>query len=343
MTPRPLDVLDGLVAGLLPMAMRAGGTLRVRGPLTREAVRNLTEYAETWAHWAPRRFHRVEIVADAIVDGLRPAGDRAAIVAWSGSLRSTHTLVRHAGGLVAAAFPVRAALRVLGLHPEDAMDDDAGLVAARAALAATGIPLLAVRTSAAADGLIDPEIGALPIVAAALHAAGAGHAVGLHARRWLLAAQLRYPRPEPALTDLLSGAEFTVRADGGAVAPPRMVADLAEHPSLASTISDCRRVPRHRPPCGRCAGCTLLALAFAAASHSRRDLHARLGRIAALPFADPTTAADAEATLAPWRGADGRDRRVLAASVALARLAVELRDTGRWLGAAAGVRAPWPR
>lgn len=249
------DVVDGMVAGMLPAVMRVGGTLQVRGAMTRGAVRNLTEYAEAWASWDPDRFHRIRIEAATVVDGRRAASDHTAIVAWSGGLRSAHTLVRHLDGLVPAPFTVRAVLHVAGFAPD-------------VTLPAFDVPSIVVRTNAVAAGLVDPEIGVLPIVAAALHAVGAGCTVGLHARRWLFTAQQRYPRPEPVLPDLLCGDGFVVRADGGTTSPPRMLADVRRHPALAAAIV--------APTRGA--------------------------------FRDPIAAADAEATLADWPGGPGRRR-----------------------------------
>ena len=342
----PPSVLDGLAGAMLPIIMRAGGVLHVRGSMTRSALRNLTEFSEAWADWRPGRFHRVTIEADRVVDGpSSPAGDEA-ILAWSGSLRSTYTLVRHLDGLVPGHFKVRAALRVLGLRPaDDTVDDTAALEGARLALAPDGVALWAVRTNAAAARLIDPEIGVLPIVGAALHALSARCAVGLHARSWPFAAQLRFPRPGPVLQDIGSGDHFAVRADGGTIAPPQMAEALLRHPSLAAAVSDCHRAPRHAPPCGRCPDCTLTALAFLAAGHSppRRELRAGLAGVTTFPFRDPVRAADAETTLAGWRGGHHALRGALAARVGVARAVTEIRDHLRWFAAAAGLRPPWPR
>lgn len=342
----PPTVLDGLVAAALPAVMRRGGRLHVRGPVTHGALRQLTAFTEAWCNWRPARFARVTIVPETIVRDTTPAADHAAVIAWSGSLRSTHTLVRHLEGLAPGAFAVRAALRVLGLRAaEDTIDDATALAPARAALAATTVPLWAVRTNAATAGFVDPEIGPLPIVAAALHLVATGHATGLHARPWSFAAQLHYPRPAPALPDLLGGDACAIRADGGGAAPPRMAADVARRPALAAAGSDCRRRPRHAAPCGRCRDCALTALAFHAAGlpAPRPALRARPTQVATLPFADPARAADATAALDAWQGPADAIRTALATGVAASRAAIDARDTLRWLGSAAGMRPPWPR
>lgn len=340
--PRPAPaVLDGLAFALLPAVLRAGGTLRVRGALTRGALRNLTELADAWANWRPRVFHRVSVAADRVLDEPPAAGPEAA-VAWSGSLRSTHTLVRHRDALVPGAFPVRAVVRIQGLRLDQ---DPREIEAARRAIAPEGVELVTVSTNAAAAGLVDTEIGVLPIVAAALHGVGTPGAAGLHGRSWNFAAQLKYPRPGPALPDLFSGDRLSVRADGGAASPPEMVEDVSRHPSLAEAVSDCRVRPAGSPSCGRCSGCTLLALAFLAAGRKPPPSlrRASLARAASFSFRDPVLAADAESTLAHWTGARGPARAALAARAAGSRVRIGFRDNFRWLGSAAGLLPPWPR
>ena len=342
----PPELLDGLAIALLPTAMRVGGSLHVRGPMTRGALRNLTEYAEAWANWRPTAFRPVTITADRVIDGLRPPFDGDALFAWSGGLRSTHTLVRHRDRLVPGAFGVRAAVRIVGLEKSasDTVRSD-GEEDAFAALRAEGIEAIVVRTDARRRGVIDPEIGVLPIVAAALHAVSAGSTIGVHARSWDLIAQQRFPRPDPALADLLGGDAFVVRADGGSTSPPAMVAALVGHPALAAVVSDCRRVPKPSHPCGRCAGCTLLALAFAArglpSPRSRRRLS--VPGVVGLPFRDPIIAADATATLDDWAGPPRGWRSLLRARVGLNRAVIDVRDHLRWAGACVGLLPPWPR
>ncbi len=336
-------VLDGLVAAVLPIAMRTGGTLRVEGSLTRGALRNFIEFAEAWSNWRPDQFHRIAVQATHLVDGQRSATGHTALAAWSGSLRSTHTLVRHRDALLQAPFTLRGALRVWGLHPaERNADHRQALAPARDALAELGLPLLVVRAHAD-DIFTDPEIGSLPLVAAALHLVGAGCAVGLHARSWLFTAQQRYPRPGPVLPDLLSGDAFSVRADGGTTSPPAMLRAVLQHPTLARVISDCETSPRHAPPCGRCVRCALLALAWSAAGGDNQPYPTRWLATARIPLADPCRAAEAEAILQDDSDTKDIARTLLAARTTINRTKLRLRDTCRWLGAAVGLRKPWPR
>ena len=342
----PPELLDGLAIAFLPRVMRVGGFLQVRGPMTRGALRNLTEYAEAWANWRPTAFRPVTITADRVIDSPCPPAGGEALFAWSGGLRSTHTLVRHLDRLVPGAFGVRAAVRIVGLDREaTGTVQGGGGEEALAALRAEGIEAIVVRTDARRRGLIDPEIGVLPIVVAALHAVSAGSTTGVHARSWDLIAQQRFPRPGPALPDRLYGDAFAVRADGGSASPPVMAGALVGHPALAEAVSDCRRVHRPLHSCGRCPGCTLLALAFAArglpSPRSRRRLS--VPGVVGLPFRDPIVAAAATATLEDWAAHPRGWRSVLRARVGLNRAVIDVRDHLRWAGALVGLLPPWPR
>ncbi len=329
----PPASFDGWAAAALPAVMRAGGELRVAGPMSRGAIRNLTEYAEAWAAWRPGRFRRVEILADEVLDP-PPIPPRSAVVAWSGSLRSTHVLWRRRAAAPDRDLQLKAALRVAGLSKDDRPPD------ADAAAPGLGAPLWVMRTNAGAGDWMDPEIGALPLVAAALQLACDDRAAGVHARRGPIAARMRYPRPGPDLPDLFSGGFRQVWAEGGGCSPVRMARDLAAAPDLAARVSDCARVPRHAPPCGRCAGCALVAVAFHAAGCARRA-SARTGRRIALR--DPRHAAELEILLADWRDDADPLRRVLAARQRRSKSLARLAELVRWLRAASGLGPVWPR
>ena len=325
---RPPEVLDGLAAAVLPWAMRHGGRLRVHGPMTRGALRGLTEFGNAWARWAPKSLSRVELLADEIRVG-RPAVGSGALVAWSGSLASTHTVVRHLDRDGAGSLGIAGVLRIVGLR----RGDDAGLDEARRAAESVGKPLIVARTNAGEIGLIDPIIGRLPMVAAALHAAGAGYSCGLHARGWLMEAHRRFPQPGLALPDLLGGDELAVRGDGGFVAPSVQAGEVARYPAFLAAMRETvgRRGRSER---------AMVALALGAGGAPQR---ATIGQVLALRMGDSIVAADAEATAGHWMGGGWGARTALRGRVAGRQVANVMRDYARWMQAALRVRPLWPR
>lgn len=334
-------VLDGVVAAVWPLLLRAGGRLRVAGSLSRSALRNFTEMGEAWANWRPRDFHVVTLAPDHVVDLAAPSTGSQAAVAWSGSLRSTHTLIRQCTGGAIRPFKVTGVVRVWGLHPaERDVNPDSALEPARQALADLGLTLTIVTTRAAEQSLLDPAFGDLPWVAAALHRLGALYPVGLHARPYTWASQLNYPRPEPALPDLWSGDAVNIRADGGAASSVQMLHDVAAYPALLKLVSNCRRHPRHAPACGRCSGCRWLHLARVAAG---QEPVRRVRDWVRLPQLDARGAAEAQALHREWRGDRNSARALLAKRIALHDQVQKHMGTLRWLRAAAGVGRTWPR
>ncbi len=110
------DQCDPFVVGILFVAMRDGRTLRVRGPVSPSLLGNLEEFQYAWAAWYPGLYHRVEILADGKVEAAAAAGERPAVVAFSGGVDSCFTAYRHVRG-VGTRFTrkLKAAVMVHGL------------------------------------------------------------------------------------------------------------------------------------------------------------------------------------------------------------------------------------
>jgi len=335
-------VFDGLVAAALPFVLQDGGTLHVEGTLSRGALRGFTEFAEAWNSWNPRRFQRLLVEADVVSDAYTYKGSHRAIAAWSGSLRSTHTLINHARQLIPGAYPLAGALRVIGLHPGD---EGSKLEAVRSSLAAFGLPLYVVRVGTDAPWIVDPEIGLLPWIASALHAVAGGRVIGLHARSRRCTTTVRYPRPGPDLFDFLSGDAQPIRADGGSATPTRMVRDLAPYPALEAMVSNCHRTPRHQLPCGKCTDCILAVLAMIGGGKPPSIAFGRPGRfrVATLPLRNPVHIDDAVSILNDWCSDDEELKKTLSNRCRRYHYADRCREMSRWLGSMVGLHPVWPR
>lgn len=325
-------LLDGAAMALLPAALALHHDLHLPGPVSRLGLRNLTDLAGAWANFAPARFGRIRITAEHVTDD-PPPPTGPALLAWDGSFEAAAALARHAETTQPGALDIAGLVHVAGLAP--AAQDAAVLAALRPLTAARGLKL--VEITAAAEGACrpDPVIGRLPLVAAALHLAGAslGVAMGLVARRWPYAMLLGRQRPLPHLPDLLGGAGFAVRSDGGGTSAAELAAALAAHPTIGAAI---------RPATAQ--DSRLAALGFAAAGVAPPQgvaLPAPLAAARTLDLADPVALA-AAAALARAPGG-GAAQNLLRARVRLAGWAELAGDYARWCGALLGTRAPWPR
>ena len=93
-TPPPPQVLDGFVAGVIFYAMRSGRPLRVHGPMSKEALCNLSAFQEAWARWKPCLYRKIELIPSEVVSG-RTGTDGGAIAAFSGGVDSVFSILRH--------------------------------------------------------------------------------------------------------------------------------------------------------------------------------------------------------------------------------------------------------
>lgn len=331
--PLPL-VLDGAAFAALPLALREGRPLHVEGRLTRGALRNLRELAEAWADWSPDRFQAVPVTCEEVADERRPHGPATA-AAWSGDLRSTFAALGGEPSLAEAGFRVDEVVHVAGLPgPAPAPGAVARLSEAFAAL---GIRLTLVRADA--EGFLDPAIGALPLVAAALHLVGDGRVgTAVHARSMPMSAQLVRPRPEPTLGDFHSGDRLGIMAIGGLASAPAMATHVMGRPGGAAILDGCRASGFAAPRCGRCRDCSILDLGLAGAGLGT-------GASRVLPDLLPEEAglvAEEALALRDWSGPAGLRAR-LAARVAGRDVRRARRDRAHWREAQAGRAEPWPR
>ncbi len=338
--------LDGFMAVLLPALIRADGNVHVAGTLTREIVRNLIDASEGWENWNGDRYRALRISADRIIDPPQPTLSPRAAFAWSGSLRSTHTLVRHYARSVPGAVRVARIVHVIGLQG-DARTVSTDAIAAEVKRHAERLGATAecVVTNAHEVGLVEAAMGVLPVVAAALHFTATDLKLAFHARRWPFSAQLRYPRPEPAFPDVFCGSRMLIRADGGAITPTQMVREVRKHaPFLLAAISGCSERPRFTSPCGACSGCIITSLAFAAAGTSHDALPPPTAfEVARLQWSDPIVAAEATEIASDWSTPGSRVHLALRRLVERDHTKAASAEVRRWLASATGLGPIWPR
>lgn len=334
---RPLPpVLDAAAFCVLPLAMHARQALHVDGPLTRSALRNLRELSEAFANWDSDRFAAVEVSCETVVDDAPPSG-RSCIAAWSGDLRSSFAATGGEDAAALAGYRPDTAVHVLGLgHPPPDRDAMRRIVDA---FREAGVDLVMVSTDAASSGFLDPVIGALPVVAAALHLVGDGRAaMAVHAEASAMRAQLIRPRRHPTPGDQFSGDRIDVASVGGTASLPHMAGWLAQQPHLRPLLAGCRATGFREPRCGRCGDCRRTDLGLLGAGLGQAG-----GRAAwAFDPNDPDMETEGILALADWRGPRLAKWR-LAAGLVRAEIRRAKRDRAIWQSAMRGEAEPWPR
>ncbi len=86
---------DGFAAALLPLAMRTGEPMRVRGSLSYRLAAGMRDYQRIQSVWTPDFFRQVEIRADDLRTRARAGASNAVGLAFSGGVDSFHTLWTH--------------------------------------------------------------------------------------------------------------------------------------------------------------------------------------------------------------------------------------------------------
>ncbi len=86
---------DGFAAALLPLAMRLGERLVVRGDLSCRLAQGMRDYQRIQSAWKPRSFTTVEVECDRVVSRDPSEGTGAVGAAFSGGVDSFHTLWTH--------------------------------------------------------------------------------------------------------------------------------------------------------------------------------------------------------------------------------------------------------
>ncbi len=331
-TPDGVVLLDGPAFAALPVAMRARRALHVAGPISRRALRDLTEYAATWASFTSRTdtLAAVEVSADAVLDLAAPPLGETALLAWDGGLAAAAMLVRHHQRHVTGALRPAGLVHVAGLATPE---HDQAVVEAIAPAAAEGIALIRLTTDAVSAGAFDRTCGRLPLATAALHLAGGPHRIGLVARNWTYPALLGLYRPQPHAPDMLSGDLFSVATDGGGLSPADQAGLAARMPAIAAAIRP--RRPRDAD---------LAALGFAATGGEPPAAVRRRSPLAAAFRLDLGDRVGAAAAAMIGAGSSrGAAMSVLRARLAVAQAGKSIGEYGRWAGAMLGLREPWPR
>ena len=89
------DGADGFATALLPLAMRLGEAMRVRGSLSYRLAAGMRDYQRIQSAWKPDLFREVEISCDGLRSRDRKNVSEAVGVAFSGGVDSFYTLWSH--------------------------------------------------------------------------------------------------------------------------------------------------------------------------------------------------------------------------------------------------------
>ena len=306
----PPSVLDGPLFSTLMIPMRNGGTvLEIDGPVSAGAMRNVQAFQEAWVSMLPGYLNFVEIAPKEVVQD-PPDRGRGAVVAFSGGLDSTFTLLRHArNALGQGSYPVTHALLVHGLDVQLRRDGLFRNLSKRVAplLDELGVELITARSNVRNPFPDRPKVQVQPYAySQAAQIAGLLHLLPEDRFGYGLIGSTEPYRnlvmpwgSNPATDYLLSNDRFSIVHDGAAFNRCEKAIFVAQHPTALRTLRVC--VAQTRGNCGVCEKCirTRLNLMVVGVDHPPcfdQPFHDDM--IDALEVWNPTVLVEANATVA---------------------------------------------
>jgi hypothetical protein len=266
--PTP-PVLDSLMGGPLLWAAMSNQDVVVHGAVSRGGLYNLTELIRIRHRLSPERYPReIEVRPDTIREVTRDHNEpSSAIVALSGGLDSTFTVIRHGLGLAGeATIPIKAIVMIHGFDASLDRPDlfDAMQRRAEPTLKLLNVPFYVVRTNSKLDGRTWPH-SAIPLTVSAL-----SHFCHL-APIALVSSGAPYGIPRfgishpTAVEALASGDWFRVVTDGSGFGRTEKVEALANYAAVIGAIKVCWEGDDPSKNCGCCEKCVMTRLNFLAA------------------------------------------------------------------------------
>lgn len=266
------ETLDFAALATFFVAMKNNARLFVRGPVTATMMRNLEELNEAWFQLCPDKYSIIPIEATEIVpDRPQPLpGAQRAVLAFSGGIDASFTLVRHLSGH-AGLRTARVATAVM-VHGFDIplSAEKAFATARRAAeraLQSVGVPLTVVRTNWRNVAETEWEMDHMAALSACLHQFAGACDVGILGSDMTYAFQFHPWGSNPAVDPLLGGGRFGLRIEGQGIWRTARAALVATVPSVAENVRVCWAGPLTGANCGRCEKCVRTQLNFLAAGY----------------------------------------------------------------------------
>ncbi len=260
---------DGYILAILLHAAATCRELIVHGPVSRTALRNISELLLAWCRWKPHRYHAIEISPERVLDQKHPRQENA-IAAFSGGVDSTFTVLRYAApGNVRSvvSYPLHAVLVVHGFDVDvyNTTDFQKLVTRVRPLADELGLDLRQIRTNSRDLRLQDWEDSCGLELAACMHMYAHEFNIGLIGSSNPYD-ELDLPWGSNPITDhMMSGDRFAILHDGAGFSRTEKVAQIMTHPLACKTLKVCWTNPDQAENCGNCEKCVRTQLNFLAA------------------------------------------------------------------------------
>jgi hypothetical protein len=271
---------DGFGAALLPLAMRLGERLLLRGELSCRLAQGMRDYQRIQSAWKPELFRTVEIECDRLASLGPGEGTGAVGAAFSGGVDSFHTLWTHlAENERYRPFAITHCLMINGFDQDSDLDGTGSFRWLQGAyepmMAVHGLSLLVVRTNLLQflGPLVQKQAFAAFVTAPALALGGLFSRFYLPSSYKFTLLKLFPDGSHPMLDHLLGTESMETIHDGGHLTRVEKTVELTRWPETHDLLRVCFGATGVREDTGAIANCcrcekcvrTMLALELAGA------------------------------------------------------------------------------
>jgi hypothetical protein len=257
-------VCDPFVLGTIFLAMSRASDVVVHGQVSPSLLHNLEEFQATWACWRPKRYTKIDVVADLEQEPPPPASPRAAVAAFSGGADSCFTVWRHHTGQSGRLRrQIKVGVMVHGFDIELGQTKVFERAAAKSAkmLASLDLALIPVVTNFR-EVVANWEDSHGSGLASCLALFQAGYGAGLVGSTDSYD-QLVLPWGSNPITDrMLSSRTFAIVHDGAAFSRSQKIRTIAAWPEAIRYLRVCWEGDAGDRNCGRCEKCIRTMLNF---------------------------------------------------------------------------------
>jgi hypothetical protein len=263
--PAPPRTFDGVLCAVVLHAMGERRDIRLRGPATRQMLRNLSEFQLAWSRWRPAVYRPIDITVDAVVDSGQVRPNRTS-AAFSGGVDSTFTLLRNSPRSTNPSYTVDSVVLVHGFDVSLGNSNDLQELIDRTVPIRTlsGVDLRVMRTNSKDLRLQKWEESFVAQLAACLHLFSAEFSTALVASSEPYDALVLPWGSNPVTDHLLSGGDLTIVHDGAAFSRTDKIAFLSRVPAAVESLKVCWEGTQHGRNCGVCEKCIRTQLNFLA-------------------------------------------------------------------------------
>jgi hypothetical protein len=255
---------DSFVVATVMLAMSQASDFAVHGEVSPSLLRNLQEFQAAWACWYPRKYQKIDIIAEVEREQANATAEEKAIAAFSGGVDSCFTMFRHKSGRYGRLTRnLQAGLMVHGFDIPLAQQEvfERAAKKSKAMLNSLGVELIPVATNYREFGLNWEDVFG-SAVASTLMLLRGSYTVGLVPSSYTYKS-LFLPWGSNPLTDpLLSSNAFQVIHDGTAFKRIDKIREITNFPAALQSLRVCWEGKERDRNCGRCEKCIRTILGF---------------------------------------------------------------------------------